>query len=346
MRNNQLIKAGVMALVIVLIAVISWEIYLRKKSSGVYYDDGGPLWSDKRAMVYEPSDQATVFTGSSRIKYDLDIPTWKNITGDHAIQLANVGTSPLLIFEELSNDPKFKGRLIVDVTEPLYFSLAPPNQETALDNIAYYKKLSPTQRFSFEVNHTLESKIVFLDQNGYSLTALLNRLPIQSRPGVFVFPTFPREFGHVTFDRQNIMSEKFLADTNQQNQVKGIWQFFGNVARSMPPMPPQAIESIFIRSKVAADKIKARGGEVIFVRTPSSGPMYQGELMGFPREKYWDRLLKTTGCKGIYFADYPATAHFVCPEFSHLALTDAITYTKELANILRTEIGWKFPKNL
>lgn len=334
MEQRQFLKAAIFSIIIVLGGVISWELYLRNKGTTVYYDDGGPLWSDKRAMVYEPSDRTTVFTGSSRIKFDLDIPSWKIETGTKAIQLANVGTSPLPILEELSNDPAFKGRLVVDVTEPLYFSAARQNLKTAIDNIEYYHKRTPSQRFSFEVNHAVESQLVFLNQQGYSLTALLDRLHIPSRPGVFVFPTFPRSFTNVTFDRQNILTSTFMTDTSDQNQVKGIWKFFGDLARSMPPIPKGVEDTIFLRSKWAVDKIRARGGDVVFIRTPSSGPMYQGELMGFPREKYWERLLHTTGCKGIYFKDYPAIANFKCPEFSHLSPPDVITYTKELARIL------------
>ncbi len=82
-------------LLIVFVAVISWELYLRNKGVTKAYDDGPPLWSDKRAMVYEPADKATVFIGSSRIKYDLDIDTWQTITGEKAIQLAVEGSSPL-----------------------------------------------------------------------------------------------------------------------------------------------------------------------------------------------------------------------------------------------------------
>ena len=80
------------------------------KGHEVTYDDNEALWADKRAMVYNPSDKATVFIGSSRIKYDLDIPTWRALTGKDAIQLANVGSSPRAVLTDLANDPNFKGR--------------------------------------------------------------------------------------------------------------------------------------------------------------------------------------------------------------------------------------------
>ncbi len=56
--------------------MLSWEIHLRNQGNKISYDDNEALWSDKRAMVYQAIDKATVFAGSSRIKYDLDIPTW------------------------------------------------------------------------------------------------------------------------------------------------------------------------------------------------------------------------------------------------------------------------------
>src|SRR5580698_6435492 len=121
MQTSNFFKAGVFALFVVLALVVSWEIYLRQKIS-VDFDDDEALWADKRGMVYEPSDKATVFIGSSRIKFDLDIPTWQNLTGDHAIQLANVGSSPRPVLEDLANDKNFKGKLIIDVTEGLFFN--------------------------------------------------------------------------------------------------------------------------------------------------------------------------------------------------------------------------------
>src|ERR1700676_244745 len=122
MQRPNFIRAGILALSLSVIALVSWEIYLRHTDLPISYDDNDALWADKRAMVYEPRDQATVFIGSSRIKYDLDIPTWEAITGDHAIQLANVGSSPRPVLEDLSNDTNFMGNLIIDITEDLFFS--------------------------------------------------------------------------------------------------------------------------------------------------------------------------------------------------------------------------------
>ncbi len=331
-------------LLIVIAAVISWELYLRNKGVTKDYDDGPPLWSDKRAMVYEPADKATVFIGSSRIKYDLDVATWQTITGEKAVQLAVEGSTPLLVLENLGNDKNFKVNLIVDITEPVFFSSFSPRDAETIKNINFYKDRTPAQKASFPLNHALESQFVFLDKYNFSLSGMLDQLQIPSRKGVFMMPVFPRDFNRNTFDRQSKMSDKFLKDTTLQNKVTAIWSFFAEMGKSMPPLSEETITGILTRSKAAIDKIKARGGTVLFVRTPSSGPMGIGESMGFPRDKFWNRLLSFTDCPGIHFTDYPAISHFICPEWSHLSPQDAIVFTKHFIDILDKEKGWKFSK--
>lgn len=340
MNEKSLFKSAILTLVIVVTVFLSFEIYLRNKGVVIDYDDGPPLWSDKRAMVYEPSDKAIVFIGSSRIKYDLDQPTWNSLTTFHPIQLAIEGSCPRPILEDLANDPNFKGKLVIDVTEGLFFSMAPPNLETAIERIKYFHDRTPAQLASFELNQVLESQFVFLNKDYFSLNAQLDGLGIQSRPGVFMMPYFPRNFSMITFDRQHYMTDEFVANTAEINQVKSNWVFFAKMAMSAPPTPPKVYDAIFKSVTENINKIKARGGEVVFVRTPSSGDYYKGESMGFPRDKFWERLLKETDCQGIHFMDYPAMDHFDCPEFSHLKLSDAVLFTKAFFNELGKQKGF------
>ena len=97
--HPNILRAGALALSLSFIAILSWELHLRHQGNKLTYDDNEALWADKRARVYEPADKATVFIGSSRIKYDLDIDTWRTLTGKDAIQLANVGSSPRAVLD-------------------------------------------------------------------------------------------------------------------------------------------------------------------------------------------------------------------------------------------------------
>ncbi len=342
MESNNLIKAGVLTLILVIISIGSWEFYLRSKGNAIYYDDDEALWSDKRAKVYAPSDKATVLIGSSRNKFDLDIETWRAITGEDAIQLAFEGASPLPVLDDLANDPHFKSKLIIDVTEGLFFGLSRgPRGARVTAALDYYKKITPAQKFSFKVNHILESQFVFLDKDWFSLNSLIGKAKVPPRYGVYGGPDFPMDFNRVTFDRQCKMTPRFEADTNLQNRVKAIWAY--GASRRGEPLTLFQQDSIISNVKKNTDKIKARGGQIVFVRTPSSGPFVEGEKKGFPRENYWNKLLSVTDCPGIHYEDYPATAHFQCPEFSHLKPSDAIIWTKNLIQILEAEKGWHFP---
>src|SRR5258708_3361980 len=334
MPENNLSKAAILALLLVVIVIAGWEIHLRDKGWTTSYDNGQELWAHNRAMVYEPPAKTTVFIGSSRIKFDLDIDTWQKMTGRHAVQLAIEGSSPLPVLTDLGNDPHFQGKLVVDVTEGLFFSTDKYNLQKPNTNIAWYHGQTPAEKASFVLNHTLESGLVFLDRDYLSLNAELDQLNIPNRPGVFVFPEFPVDFNRPDFNRQSKMTDRFLSDTSLQHRVQNIWLFVMEMGKKAPPPKDDPFPPILASVKVAVDKIRSRGGEVIFTRTPSSGPMWLGEQHVFPRAKVWESLLASTHCSGIYFTANPATSHLVCPEWSHLSPQDAVPYTRVLVGQL------------
>ena len=333
MGSMHYLKASLLALLLVIIFIIGWEFWLRTKGVDIAYDDGPPLWSDKRGQVYLPKEKATVFIGSSRIKYDLDIETWRSLAPDKPIQLAMEGSSPLPVLYDLGNDEDFKGKLIIDVTEGLFFAPIPRNFADPEKNLAYFKDRTPAQRASFGLNKLVESKLVFLDRENFSLTAFLDKLQLKDRPGVFTMPLFPMEFGRTSYDRQAIMTERFLSDTNLQRKVTNNWEFFRRAGRPNPPTGAR-LDSLLNNIKTAIDKIRARGGKVLFVRTPSSGPMWMGEQKVYPRDKYWEVLLNHTKTEGLHFMDDPKTSSFICPEWSHLSPADARLYTIAFINSL------------
>jgi len=338
MQSKNLIKSGLLSFALVMAFILCWEKYWRNKGFKITYNDDKVLWAAKRAEVYQPANKTTVFIGSSRIKFDLDIPAWKTLTGENAVQLSLVGTSPRLLLQDLANDENFKGKLVVDVTEVLFFSQNPVFHKSAKEATSFYKKQTPSEYLSSKINFALESQFVFLEEKRFALSSLLNDLEIPNRPGVFAVPPFPKGFEWTKFDRQTYMSEGFLADTNLLNRQTAIWKKL-IMADKTPPLNGDALKAVFVEIKTAVDKIKSRGGQVIFIRTPSSGPMAEGESKVYPRVAYWDALLSFTGTKGIHYTDDPVTANLTCPEWSHLAPKDAISYTYRLVNQLRQR-GW------
>jgi len=344
MPSSSLIKAGILSVLLALLAALSWEFYLRHQGIKIAYDDNYPLWADKRRLVYEPADKAMVFIGSSRIKYDLDIDYFEDHTGLHVVQLAVEGNSPRPALENLADDPNFKGKLVVDVTEQLFFSLSPFAEDWVRPRIKYYQNITPTQKASFEIDRLLESMFVFLDDENFSLNAMLVEAHYPQRPGVFPDITFPLDFSRTTFQRQAKMTPRFLTDTSLTNRVMNNWRFL-MVGNPEKPVRGDTLQGILDKVKSQVDNIRSRGGDVLFVRTPCSNFVRDFEVKAFPRMEYWDRLLAYTGCKGIYYEDYPAMAQFECPEASHLSPAQATIFTKNLIQILNDEKGW-IPKKL
>ena len=92
-------------------------------------------------------------------------------------------------------------------------------------------------------------------------------------------------------------------------------------------------------SDLCVDKLRARGGKIVFVRYPVSGPLKELEDKATPRTQTWDPLLQQTGVPGIYFEDFPELSSFDCPEWSHLSAGDSVEFTKRLVPHLRTALG-------
>jgi hypothetical protein len=335
MPANNLARPAILMVLLVVAVIGGWEVYLRQKGTSIAYDDNGAMWADKRAMVYE--DKANVFIGASRIKYDLDVDTWRQLTGRHAVQLALEGNSPMTFLEDLGNDPQFKGKLVIDITELVYFSDNPGFNTEPQNYLNFYKNQTPAQRASFLVDGAVESQFVFLDQQFLSLNALLeNAVHIPDRPG-FVpggRPKFPIEFWRQQSSRQTKMAPAFLTDTVLQGKVTGVWSFFLDLGAKTPPPKVNPVPGIMQRTVVAVNKIREHGGEVVFVRPPSSGKFWAVEQIAFPRAMLWDRLLEATHCQGYFFTDYPGLSKYVPVEWSHLSPEGAVGFTKELVKVL------------
>jgi len=343
--DNQL-KAFLCCLLLLFIGITSWEFYLRKSGYTISYDDGKEFWAHQRRKVYQPKDETTVFIGSSRIKYDLDAETWFQETGEIPIQLAHVGSTPLPVLQDLANDENFKGKLIIDITEKLFFSLRSNPYKRPTDGLKYLNDESYAQKMSFYIDQALQSQWVFLDKENFTLNPLIDKVSIPRRKDVFVLPVFPREFDRTNAYRQSYMTDRFAADTAETKIVQNIWKLYGDMAKKKPPPTEHQIDSLYGIVKTCVDKLKSRGVDILFTRTPSTGDELLEEKMVFPREKFWQRILDTTQAKGMHFEDYPELTSLRCPEYSHLDLTGAKIFTKKLCDVLKQGHAWKFKKQI
>ena len=97
----------------------------------------------------------------------------------------------------------------------------------------------------------------------------------------------------------------------------------------------KAIAARFHDTIAAVEKLRARGGKIVFVRFPVAGGLKTLEDQTTPRGQTWDRLIKATGAPGIYYEDFPELSGFNCPEWSHLSAGDSVEFSKRLVPHLR-----------
>lgn len=328
-------KAILISFCLTILAVTSWEIYLRISGHEPGFIDDKARWAHVRNRI-DQDPSSTVMIGSSRIQFDIDQEIFTELTGASPVQLAMGGSCPLPLLEDIADNTSFKGTLFVGVTEGLFFSQSPRSKQDIIDRIAYYKNWTLAQRGSFHVSNVLQSSLLFVDKERFSLVPLLKRLPIDNREGVWVFPNFPLEFANGQQNRHVTMSKAFVSDTLMQREMKTVWTKLGLLSRK-PGVGGDTLKQVFSTIKKSVDKIKARGGRVIFLRCPSSGPVLEAEQIAYPRERYWNELLSTTDCAGIHFKDYPKLSGFDCPEWSHLSPDDTKVFTRELVSILKEQ---------
>jgi hypothetical protein len=329
---TRFVAMGWLVLVLVVAATTAWE--WRMRSLGLRagdLDDSKSHWAVERRKIAAGLDDGVVIIGSSRILFDTDLDVWKELTGRRPIQLALAGTNPRPFLEEFANDDSFKGLLVVGVTPDIYFGDWPGIPLFA-GLVQFWREESPSQRFGHQVGLELSKWFAFLDGE-YSLEPLITRVPIADRAGVRgpmrdvwkVWETGP--------DRQTHLWPRIQADERLREHARWAWGPFDGKGLESAEVA-RALE----QSKRDVAKIRAHGGEVVFIRAPSAGLYYESEKAGIPRARTWDKLLAETGAFGIHFEDYPEMQGLEVPEWSHLSRASATRFTRAYVEVLVREM--------
>jgi len=328
---------------IVLAATVTWELYVRSAGYAPTLNDTEDLWTQRRRAV---GPESVVIIGESRPLFDLDLDELEKGLGKRPVQLAIAGSCAYPMLADLANDPNFHGTIICSIVPGMFFAPDGPLVETAEKALKRYHSQTLAQRASHHLGMFLEEHIAFLKQEDLTLDILLQQLPIPNRPYAQVPPRFPPYFQTVDRERRVRMTEQCAQPGKLQTKVQQTW-----LPLFTPPPPPsyvpkeaffaemgKAIEARFRDTAAAVEKLRARGGKIVFVRFPHSGPLKALEDQLNPRARDWERLLKDTKAPGIYYEDFPELSGFTCPEWSHLSAGDSVEFSKRLVPHLRNAL--------
>ena len=106
------------------------------------------------------------------------------------------------------------------------------------------------------------------------------------------------------------------------------------------PVAATMIEKVIAESRADIERIRSRGGEVVWIRPPSAEPILVNERMRAPRDQVWDRLLRETRSFGVYFDDYPEMRNLDIPEWSHLSRSSALRFSDAYVRVLAERVDW------
>lgn len=326
---------GWLVLVLVVAAVAAWEWKMR--SLGLRagdLDDSKSHWAVERRKVAAGEHDGVVIIGSSRILFDTDLRVWEEMTGRRPIQLALPGTNPRAYLRDFADNTDFAGLLVVGVAPDIFFTDWPGIPVFA-GLIRFWKDESPSQRFGHRVWLELQRRLAFLDE-AYRLGPLIDRgAPVADREGVRGPIRDVWKIGEVFEDRQYTLWHRIETDERLREHARWVWGPFNGA-----PLDEAVIARVIEEARQDVARIRARGGEVVFIRSPSAGLYYEHEERAGPRARTWEPLLAKTGAFGIHFADHAEMRDLDIPEWSHLSRASATRFTRAYVGVLARELPW------
>lgn len=299
------------------------EVFLSSRGSRPSVKDNEKLWSHERRSLLHAGPEALVLVGSSRMALGFSPEGWQQeFPGQKVVQLAINGSTSLPLLRDLAGEPGFRGRVICEIEG--WHLVGQEQTKAAQDYVDYYRKywVSPFQDFECLLRAKLQSRLALLREGvgyGEGLKNLWRGNGFKLKPyciQVGVDRCMDADYTRIDVRQQEMTWLEHLESQTRLTQFTES-QWLDRVREL----------------KDSIRKIESRGGRVILVRFPTSGPLRVAEERAYPRERYWNRMVE--GLAALHFEDVPSLRSFSCPEGSHLDARDKVQFTAALARELK-----------
>jgi hypothetical protein len=326
----RLTAAAWLVLVLVVAGVVAWELKMR--SLGLVagdLEDGKAGWAVERRKLESGVHDGVVIMGGSRILFDTNLDAWKEMTGKRPIQLAMPGWNGQPVLKDIADNTRFAGLVVFDVAPTQLFRAGSGGNPAFAGALEYWRSEGPAMRAGHRLGDLLSRYFAFLDEQ-YSLTALIDQLDLPNRGKVGGPYLGPWKLSERYADRQYVLWREIETNERLREHAIRVW-----LATQRSPPGEDLIARICADIRASVAKVRARGGDVVFIRPPSAADYLAREDAATPRAATWDRLLRETGSFGIHFQDYPEIQGLNLPEQSHLTREDAARFTRAYIGVLR-----------
>lgn len=333
-------------LICVLSVTLYFEVKIRQLGWLPSVVDSVDLWSAHRMRASELGSGAMIFIGASRAQLGIDLNVVREISSYEPVQLAIDGTSFMPVLESLANDERITGTVVVSLT----MNNIKTDYENELSSEwvdyfnSYQQNIEPYKVIDSKINSFLDNHLAIRLEGAKPVTNIYYRLFTnkiagnylttnndRSRdadykkvrmPGFYIRRLIKNYGDNLTYGKEKISSEEILLTYSKAIKTIKSVKIHKDFSHGL---------EIMIRS---INQIESRGGKVFLVRFPSDKMIFEIEKRRFPKEVYWNEIVKRHSAS-IHFSDYPLLSRFNLPDGLHLDLRDKKQFTQELMKIIK-----------
>ena len=310
-------------MILVLTSLAGWEGYWRLQGYVPTIEDDWGLWADLRRRLIHREGKRVVFIGASRIQLGLHPDIFAR-AAIRPFMLAIDGDSPLPVLRNLAEDPNFSGLVICGLI-PQWLAEEKITGRRAVKWIRKYRQQQWSSRLETKLATAVQQLFVFRFP-GLSPGRVWRHLVHNERLKQVYAPMRPDRYRPADYTRSDLVRLKRAREKRMRQ-----------LSLSTTPLVSAAFKERIGLMHGWVAKIQERGGQVIFLRMPSSGVIREIEAITWPRHRYWDLLAAQVGGVALHFEDYPSLSAFQCPDGSHLDSSDAELFTEALVGILQEQ---------
>lgn len=309
------------ALAVACASLVGLEVFWQSSGYRASVADDDDLWAYERSRVYRGGTETLVVTGFSRIRTNFATRTFRDHYPDYdVVQLAVNGKHPIAALRDLALDEDFTGVVLCSVLEISFLPWVADAQRAQVD---HFHRTQPIVRLERALLARLEERWAILNER-LRLIPMAESLATEGQ-----LPKFGRSA--ILADRS---VERALSLEDRAKMQRQILRNERRIYRVMTPPKPKNWLRLVSRVEPLVERIRARGGEVVFLRVPVAPALYAVDDHFFPKEKYWDRMTEATTAVVLHFEDMPGMADLDFPDLSHLNYSEAPRFTLALADEL------------
>ncbi len=351
--NQPWLKILVVALIMPVLMVMLLEYTLVKKGFQATVLDSAALWIEQRVRASTLGNRALILVGASRIQLGLDLSVLRDGLALEPVQLAVDGSSFFSVLEGLARDPSFRGTVIVDYADHVIQQGLVKDYAAGLQR-AYEKRDKTAGGLAARAENILES-IVRHHLRSYAdgarpMTSLFERAlrDGSTQQYLVTFPDRTRNADYTKVSMPDFYYSRVFRHSglkpslNEPVTTTQIDRFLYEAISQFGPADNRSFLENLTLLKVWVERIRQRGGDVIFLRMPVSGFVQMIDNQRYPRADFFDQVTSLTGAASIHFADFPEMGDFHCPDGSHLDYRDKKPFTKALVQELKRILQAKY----